>query len=844
MVRGLGVLTMSNKLFKSLPHVALLVAVFSSQGAFAQNTTMPQAVVKNRAPLQDVPFYALPLGSIKARGWLLHQLELQRDGLTGHAEEILPATKGDSAWLGGKGEDWEKGPYYVKGLVPLAYTLDDAALKAKAQKWIEGILTSQREDGFFGPKTNDDWWPRMVATYLLRDYAEATNDVRVVPFLSRYYRHMLEQLPRRPLRDWGRARAGDEMDTVFWLYNRTGDEGLLRLADLLYQQAYPWREIFSHNRFMEWGNDFHPKHNVNVPQALKMPPVYWQRSGNDADLQAYRLGHEHLMTNHGTAFGINSGTEFLSGRSSTQGIETCSTVEHMLSDETALRISGDASIGDTLEAIAFNALPASMSKSLRQHVYYTLPNNVTASRARLGFTQDYDDARTPSPRSGFPCCAYNLHMGWPKLAQNSWAATKENGLAFLAYVPSQVTARVGDGADVSFIAETNYPFEEEIRLKLKAPREVRFPLALRIPAWCEKPSLQVNEQLQKATPGQFATINRTWKNGDEVTLRFPMSVRLAPGVNSSRAVWHGPLLYSLQIAEKWQPFTTENREGGPGFESFEVLPTSPWNYALGNTFTVERRTVPKNPYEPEKTPVRLKAQARRIAGWTLDADKTRALDPPVSPIASDAPLETITLVPAGSQMLRVVNFPVLGTARPLTQEFQDNFPGSDFSNWVTYGGGWLVRDHQFGPSPDAPSSHAVATLTRFRDFIYEATVTPGEAGNAGLIFRVTKPTIGADAYDGYYFGLFATENRVELGKAGGKYTVLKAAPFALSPRRAYQVRIEARGPRMRIFVDNMKQPLIETEDASFAEGSIGVRQYGGNGEKAQSTFAYIKAMAL
>ena len=843
-VAGLGSTILGSKRGEAQNATAQNAA---AQNAAAQKVTslMPNSILQNRAPLKEVPFIALPLGSIEARGWLLHQLELQRDGLTGHADEILPAAKNDSAWLGGTGEDWEKGPYYVKGLVPLAYTLGDEKLKAKAQKWIDAILNSQREDGFFGPKTNDDWWPRMVATYLLRDYAEATNDARVAPFLTKYYRHMLTNLPKRALRDWGRARAGDEMDTVFWLYNRSGDNFLLDLADLLYQQAYPWRDIFSENRFMEYGTDYQPKHNVNVPQAMKLPPIYWQRSQNYEDRDAWHLGEAHLNANHGTALQMNSGTESLSGRSSTQGIETCSFVERMLSDETALRILGDASIGDNLEAIAFNGLAAALSKDFHQHVYYTLPNNVTARRGGLGFTQDYADGRSPAPRSGYPCCCYNLHMGWPKLAQSCWAATKEGGLAALAYLPSQVTASVGnlggDSTKVTIISDTNYPFEEEIRLTINVPREVTFPLKLRIPSWCENATISINGDVQKAPRGQFAMLSRLWKNGDKITLRFPMTVRTAEGVNNSRSVWHGPLLYSLKIEEKWQPFTEEKREGAPDFESYEVLPQSPWNYALADleNIEVQRRAMPQNPFDPAKTPVALQASARKIVNWTMAYNQPRALEPPVSPVASAAPLETISLVPFGAQMLRISNFPFIGTPPPIGEAFQDNFPDSHFDNWITYGGGWLVDENGFGPSPDATSGFAVATLTRFRDFSYDAHVTLGEAGDAGLIFRVKNPAIGSDNYQGYYCGLNAAQNRVELGKADGKWTPIKAAPQTLSPKRAYHVRILANGPQIRVFIDNMAQPVLEASDETYSEGAIGVRQYGGVAEKAQARFAHI-----
>ena len=489
----------------------------------------------------------------------------------------MPALKPDSGWLGGEGEDWEKGPYYVKGLIPLAYALDDEALKKKAQKWIEWMLGSQREDGFFGPKKNDDWWPRMVVTYLLRDHHEATGDPRVLKFLSLYYAHVAREMPGRGLRDWGKARAGDEIDTIFWLYNRTGEATLLEVADLLRKQAFDWPTIFTENQFLSSREGIKACHNVNVPQAMKMPVVVYQQSHLAADREALYQGLAHLARDHGQAFGINAGTEHLSGRSSTEGVETCSTVEKMLSLETSLRILGDAQLGDMLETLAFNALPGAFSTPIKQYVYYTRANNVTARLKPSGFWQDYPDGTVPGPMSGYPCCCYNLHMGWPKYVQNCWAATHDNGLAVLAYGPTVVKAKVGEGTEVTITEETNYPFAETILFKIATPSAVAFPLELRIPAWCQNPAVSVGGQpITKVTPGEFLRNGRTWMEGDAVKVELPMSLRTARGANQSVSIEHGPLVFSLQIKERKNVLEPH----ALGFDKYELLPESPWNYAL------------------------------------------------------------------------------------------------------------------------------------------------------------------------------------------------------------------------------------------------------------------------
>lgn len=829
---------------------ALLIGVTLT--ANAQEISVPVTpVVTNRQPLLPTAFDALPLGSVRPQGWLLKQCELQRDGLTGNAEILYADDLGtNSAWLGGSGENWERGPYYFKGLVALAYTLNDGGLKQKAQKWMDWLLTHQRADGYIGPAANDDWWPRMAATYALKDYYEATGDSRVPDLLSNYFRYMLFAMPKRPLNEWGKARAGDEMDVALWLYNRSGDTNLLSLVQLLRQQAYDWTDIFSKDRFMLFGTDFHPKHNVNVEQALKLPSVYYQLSGQPDDDKALALGLNSLMREHGLACGINSGTEFLSGNASIQGVELCATVEAMLSLETAVRITGDPALADRLETISFNALPAGLANDIKGLQYYTLPNNVVITEGGHGFNQDYPNGTVPGPYSGYPCCRYNLHMGWPKLAQNSWAATADGGLAAIAYVPVIVNTRIG-GKAVQITEDTGYPFEEQVRLKISVSKPMGFPLMLRVPGWCSNATITVNGHPQRhVTPGSFHRISRTWKNGDSVIIQLPMPVQLQSGPSRAVAINRGPIVYSLKIGERWDIRTPDPRK--LGFDEFEVHPTTPWNYALelnqanpASSLTFTKVSVPENPFDPSQPSVALLAKARLLPDWTIGWRGTHAFEPPLSPVASASPLENVTLVPFGSQHLRVSWFPCLGSPAPSTGSFTENFDPSWSRRWTVFGGNWSIRGSTLSTVPaSANGAKALAMETAFTNFTYEADVSVGSAGNAGLIFRVSRPDIGADAYCGYYAGINPQTSRLEFGCASNSWHEIASVPVTITANNFYHLKVEALGSHIKIYLGENEQPVVDTRDDHFVRGMIGVRDYCTDERKSVSSFNKLSAQEL
>ena len=661
------------------------VAAEPSQG-FSANMNY----TANRPPLVTKAYIELPLGAIRPTGWLDDQLHRMAQGMTGHLDSLYSQVMGPrNGWLGGDGDVWERGPYWIDGLLPLAYILDDEGLKEKVQPWIEWSLQSQQEDGYFGPSEDRpyevglqrdnarDWWPKMVMLKVMQQYYMATGDERVIPFLTRYFRYQLENLPNQPLGHWtywGQQRGGDNLMVVLWLYNLTGDEFLLELADLIHRQTFDWTGAFLSGDYVLRPLSLHC---VNLAQGFKEPVIYYQRNHDEANLRAVRKAASDIRRVIGFPTGLWAGDELLRIGNPTQGSELCTAVEMMFSLEKILEITGDVEWADYLERVAYNALPTQVTDNYDARQYYQQINQVLISRQDRNFITAYNGTdQLMGILAGYPCCTSNLHQGWPKFTQHLWFATEDNGVAAMVYAPSTVTMRVADGVEICIDEKTNYPFEETIRFDVRYPdRKVKsavFPFHLRIPAWCQGAEIVVNgERMDTPAAGSVVKLSRRWENGDCIELRLPMQVATSYWYEGAVSVERGPLLYALRIGEEWRRVEDDGKFGTRyGTWYYEVYPKDKWNYCLvedhlkpenlQQKFTVHYREVPEGsyPWNLENAPIEIHAVGREFPNWTLYNGSAGPIPYSVQYQVETGPDEPIVLVPYGCTTLRIAEFPI------------------------------------------------------------------------------------------------------------------------------------------------------------------------------------------
>ena len=626
--------------------------------------------------LYEPEFRPVPLAAISPRGWLAEQLRIQANGLSGHLDRFWPDIA-ESAWIGGTAEGWERMPYWLDGVIPLAWLLRDEPLQRRIGGYLDYILEHQHDDGWLGPRVEEhadaaDLWSQALALKMLEGYHDATADDRVPRCVERALRCLDRHIDRHPLSLWGQYRWFEFLVSIWWLHERTGERWLIDLAMRLRAQGFDWQGYFrqwprtSPNDKGRWSFDGHV---VNNAMALKEGALWWRLTGDDADRYAARHMMAALDRHHGMPTGVFTGDECLAGTDPSHGTELCAVAEYLYSLEWLIGVQGDTGAGG----------PAGEHR-LQRPARDLLPGHVGASVRPAGEPDRVQRARGPPvehQRAGRqrlrPGAQLRLLHGQPEpgVARSSpriCGCARRNGGSWRPPTRRRPSIRRSTACRC---ASTCAPTTRSgrscgSRCARSGRRASRCCCAF--PAGRTAPPLRSTAGARRSRRPRRSTRSSAGGAGETpIVLSLPMAPRIVPRPNGAVCVARGPLLYALRIGERWQRINRDLPHREPPHADWEVHPTTAWNFALdlgdgevGDAVSFSEHPIGSPVFSPDAPPVSAAVSGRRVAGWTAEGGSAGPM--PRSPVDGDGGAEKLTLIPYGCSNLRIAEFPVVGVS--------------------------------------------------------------------------------------------------------------------------------------------------------------------------------------
>lgn len=465
------------------------------------------------------------------------------DGLPGHMHEFYRLVS-NATWGGGTDEYSELNeawPYYINGIVPLAFSIEDPSLRNTVYEQISFVLLSQFADGWLGPEEDvlaRNFWGRYPFFLAATQYVEAVDSFEAQTMLQAMHRFV--DLMHRMLKNdhqgfvwkqgdhfsqgneqWGRSRTADMVLALQWLYEHHPADNHRKIHEcmfMFYEKAFDWSWWFRDDIFLKEDIETYPPevidplfpflHAVNAAQGLKSPAIMGRLLHDSSLFESSRRGVELTFKYHGTSSGAIVGDERISGNSPARGTELCSVVETMFSLSTLYQTLGDASFVDRLENAAFNAMPAMIMPNWWAHQYVAQTNQPFAYEVpETHFWNVGPWGLTFGLEPNYPCCTVNSPQGYPKLLSSSWVRTpKDNGLAHVVLLPSEVKIVLKQkdiDNTVHIRCETNYPFTQLLQYHVEAQSDFKF--SFRVPGWVDLTNPETGIYLDKSvheTSGQ------------------------------------------------------------------------------------------------------------------------------------------------------------------------------------------------------------------------------------------------------------------------------------------------------------------------------------------------------
>jgi hypothetical protein len=671
--------------YVGLVVLTLVATATSVAGAAERKTTSKVNYARPFEPPTRPALLFLPPGAVEPDGWLRDWCLLARDGYTGNMDKYDQEFR--RAWaadhkMTGERLDWPKGAwpyegggYWFDGLVRLGYALHDDALLQQAKRRLDVVVDHVNPDGILflwwlnknnpddvkGASSGGAWsiWASGLFGRSLAAYYAGSGDPRVLKGLETAYGGDGDWLRMQPSNTWpafeahtwtGNRRIATALSALFSEGAR-GTDGKPPLWDR-------YRRMPDETTGAE-ANDHGVAYNEGtLPWALG---YLW--TGNRQLLAAPLAWHDLVARDSMQPHGVMVADEYYGPTGAFRGTETCDVAGYLWGQILLLAISGEGRLADRVERAFFNAGPATVARDFRTHVYFQSPNRIVDN------SPPYPHGPRATGNSYKPthyplCCTAALNRILPNYVMHMWMATYDNGLAATHYGPCKVTALVADHMPLELACRTAYPFEDSIRIDVKPEREATFPLSFRIPGWCQNPELSVNGAAVKAVADArgFVRVERLWRPGDAIHLRFPMTVSVKAGRDRNAAaapyatVSYGPLLFALPIPDTQGSNTPD--------------PAAKWNYALdvqGKEFaadiSVDRQPMPTKWDWPLASPLKLRLNAITI-DWKPTPDAPRL---PAETIVNQGLPEKITLIPYGCTKFRIAMFPATERAWRLAE---------------------------------------------------------------------------------------------------------------------------------------------------------------------------------
>ena len=596
---------------------------------------------------------------IKPEGWLRRQLEIQAESLAGNLDKVWRDVR-DSAWIGGDAEGWERVPYWLDGFIPLAYLLENEDMIARAKKYIDAIISFQKESGWICPCTDEeiptyDSWAVQLISKVLVVYYECSRDERIPEVLYRVMKnyHDLLSSGRISLFKWGKARWFEAFIAIDFLQTRFDEEWLADLARLLKAQGTDYPSL-THLWKLPLDKWTFETHIVNLAMMLKYEAVSHKYLGEEYTDAAETLS-EILRTYNGTPVGLFTGDECLSGLSPIQGTELCAVAEQMYSYEHLFAATGDFKWAERLEVLAFNALPATISDDMWAHQYVQLSNQIACIRfpGKPIFGTNGREAHLFGLEPNYGCCTANFNQAWPKFALSAFMRQEyANGDSVMSVLPVPSTLKTDD---YSITLKTNYPFANVLEYTVEANKA--FDLFIRIPSF----AVNVREN-GRSIPKRMSVVEEFAAGQKKVIkIEFDTVPEFIDRPHNLASIRAGSLVFSLPIEYEKKMYEYEKNEVERKFPycDYEYIPKSDWNYAFSSLeLKINSKEISDIPFSSSNPPVTLTAKMKQIPWGLAERHENVCAKVPESrtPISEEKEIE---LYPYGCAKLRMTEMPII-----------------------------------------------------------------------------------------------------------------------------------------------------------------------------------------